>query len=161
MLTKKIILGILFLLVIKIAPCQIKDTIRASCFFDADSTYLGTFFSTNGMLDSTIYIDLEGNKLNVLFKLPQYRDGYGSLKLFLSDQFNKRVDYEEINGAALIYVLFKNKKIKEIRIGRRMGYNSKYDPIIKETFLKTERKWVVPKADRKKPTLFVYLFELK
>jgi hypothetical protein len=161
MITKKLPLGILFLLLVKIGPCQINDTIKSTRFFDADSIYVGTFYETNGILDSTVYMDLEGNKLNVLFKLPQYRDGYGSLKLFLSDQFNKRVNYEEVNGAAIVYVFLDKHKIKEIRIGKRLGYNSKYDQVIKEIIKKTEKKWIVPKRDYKKPVLFPIFFELK
>lgn len=161
MISKRLSVCIIFLLIVKTVPCQIKDTIKSTSFFDADSIYMGTFYKTNEILDSTVYQNLEGNRINVLFKLPKYRHGYGSLKLFLLDQFRERLNYEEVNGAAIVYILLVKNKIKEIRIGKRIGYNSKYDPLIKEILMKTEGNWIVAKGDSSKPVLFVYLFEMK
>lgn len=161
MIIKKLTICGLLLLIVKVVSCQVLDTCKIESFFDADSVYLGTFYKTNGKIDSTIYLDIKKNKVNVLFKLPEYKYGYDSLNIFLLDKFRKQINYEEVNGAALVYILLVNNKIREIRIGKRIGYNCKYDPIIRNVLMKTQGKWIVSKFDKRRPILFVYLFKMK
>jgi hypothetical protein len=161
MITKRIILGIIFLLMVKAVSCQVIDTIKVTPIYDDDSTHFATIYSTNGKVDSTTYYDINKNRINVLFKSPKFKYGNDSLKSFLINQFRERVNYDEVHGAAIVYVLLVNNKIKEIRIGKRMGYNCKYDPIIKQCLMKTQGKWIVSKEDHNKRVLFIYLFEMK
>lgn len=132
-------------------------------FYDADSTYLGAFYYTGRNLDSTIYVRMTGEKVNVLFLLPKYQGGYKSLRNFIDKQFIKIKGWQETNASCLVYILLMNNKIEEIRIGKRIGYNYslKYDAEIKRILLLTQGNWSVKRNKTNKPVLFAYLFHFK
>ena len=158
-MTTKIILYTTLLLLLTnlgFGQCEKKDS---TVFFDADSMRLGIFYKTNDKIDSTLYWDLEGNKINVSFEVPEYKYGIDSLNNFLLTEFRNRLNFVEVNGAALVYILLEGSRIKEIRIGKRIGYYKKHDALIKETLMLTQGNWIVPDID--KPLLFTYLFKMK
>jgi hypothetical protein len=160
MTIKCILLYLLFLPFVKLSYSQISCIQDSTAFFDADSIRLGIYYKTNEKIDSIEYWDLEKHKIDVYFEVPEYKYSYDSLENFLLEQFRMLVNYEEVNGAALVYILLDSDSIKEIRIGKRIGYHSKYDSFVKETLMKTQGNWVIPdNAD--KPILFVYLFKMK
>lgn len=137
--------------------CDKKDGIF---FFDADSVCIGIFYKSKDKIDSTAYWDLKQNKINVVFEVPEYKFGIDSLNNFILKEFRERLDFVEVNGAALVYILLKNHKIEEIRIGKRIGYHEKYNSLIKETLMLTNDNWII--SDKmKEPILFVYLFKMK
>jgi len=136
--------------------CEKTDT---TFFFDADSMRLGIFYKTNDKIDSTLYWDLEKNVINVTFEVPEYKYGIDSLNSFVLTEFRKRLNFVEVNGVALVYILLDGSVIKEIRIGKRIGYHKKYDNLIKEVLMLTQGNWIV--KDRSKPILFTYLFKMK
>lgn len=160
MITKSIFLYVLFSTLITLGFGQVAETKDSTLFFDADSTCFGIFYKTNDKIDSTIYWDLEKNKISVSFDVPEYKFGIDSLNNFLLEKFRERLNYVEINGAALVYILFEDNKIREIRIGKRIGYHRKYDELIKETLMITQSNWIIPKKTDK-PLLFVYLFKMR
>lgn len=158
-MTTKIILYTTLLLLLTnhaLGQCEKKDT---TIFFDADSIRLGILYKTNDKIDSTFYWDSEKNKIKVLFEVPQYKYGIDSLNNFVLSEFRKRLDFVEVNGAALVYILIEGSSVKEIRIGKRIGYDKKYDDLIKETLLLTQGNWIVYDVD--KPILFPYLFKMR
>jgi len=160
MTTKIIFLYVFLSTLITLSFGQVTEKKDSTLFFDADSTCLGIFYKTNDKVDSTVYWDLEKNKIKVLFDVPEYEFGVDSLNNLLLDKFRKQLNFVEVNGAALVYILLENDKIREIRIGKRIGYNRKYDELIKETLMITQGNWNIPeKTD--KPLLFVYLFKMR
>ena len=158
-MTIKIVLytTMLFLLTnISFGQCEKKDS---TIFFDADSMRLGIFYKTNDKIDSTLYWDLEKNMINVSFEVPEYKYGIDSLNSFLLTEFRNKLNFVEVNGAALVYILLDSSNIKEIRIGKRIGYHKKYDALVKETLMLTQGNWIV--NDKDKSLLFTYLFKMK
>jgi len=158
-MTIKIVLYItMFFLLTNICfgQCEKKDS---TIFLDADSTRLGIFYKTNDKIDSTLYWDLKKNMINVSFEVPEYKYGIDSLNNFLLTEFRNKLNFVEVNGAALVYILLDGANIKEIRIGKRIGYHKKYDAIIKETLMLTQGNWIVSEKD--KSLLFTYLFKMK
>lgn len=132
-------------------------------FYDADSILIGTYHYSGKDLDSTIYVKPNKKKLKVLFKMPEYRGGYDSLKLFFEEEFQKIEKKEELNGLSLVYILLEKGKITDIRIGDRIAYNNydiNYDKEIKKIIRKTERNWITQSPGNEGPILFVYLFQL-
>ena len=101
------------------------------------------------------------NKINVSFRVPDYEYGIDSLNSFLLSQFRRRLDFVEVNGAALVYILLERSSIKEIRVSKRIGYDKKYDALIKETLMMTDGNWSVSETDSEKLILFAYLFKMK
>lgn len=160
MTTKYIFLNVLFSTIITLSFGQVVEKKDSTLFFDADSTCLGIFYKTNDSVDSTVYWNLEKNKISVSFDVPEYKYGVDSLNSLLLYNFRQQLNFVEVNGAALVYILLDDDKIKEIRIGKRIGYNRKYDELIKETLMITQSDWNTPeKID--KPLLFVYLFKMR
>lgn len=160
MITKMMLFYVVFLISIKLSYCQVPDVKNNMPFFDADSIRLGVFYKTNEKIDSTVYWDSGEKKIDVLFEVPKCKLSFDSLNNFLLEQFRMRVNYEEVNGAALVYILLECAKIKEIRIAKRIGYHRKYDPFIKETLMETQGNWFMSEKVSK-PVLFVYLFKMK
>ena len=156
MIIKKVIWSISLLFFINISYGQQKHI-----FYDADSIPIGIFYISNEKVDSTIYWDLEKNKFNVQFTGEcRYKYGFDSLKSLIIKQFRQMVNYEEINDVALVYVLMDKGKITEIRIGKRINNNSKYDSIIKEILTNTQKDWILPDKIEK-PLLLPYLFKVR
>jgi len=160
MTTKSVFLYILLLTLTRLSFAQIVEKRDSTLFFDADSTCIGVFYKTNDKVDSTIYWDLKKNKIRVVFDVPQYEFGIDSLNNLLLDKFRTQLNFVEVNGAALVYILLQDNKIKEIRIGKRIGYDPKYDELIIKTLMITQNNWIIPKKIDK-PILFVYLFKMK
>ncbi|GET24712.1 hypothetical protein NT017_10410 [Prolixibacter sp. NT017] len=144
----------------KLSFGQIAEKKDSILFFDADSTCLGVFYETNNEIDSTVYWDLNKDKIDVSFKVPEYKFGIDSLNELLLSKFREQLNFVEVNGAALVYILLENGEIKEIRIGKRIGYHRKYDELIEKTLMMTQGDWIIPKKTNK-PLLFVYLFKMK
>ena len=160
MIIKKIFLCVLFLTCTKLTYSQIQGVRDSISFYDADSVLLGKYYEIDGKINSTVYWDSTKNKINVTFKVPEYKISFDSLNNYLLEQFRILVNYEEVNGDALVYILLDGDKIKEIRIGKRIGYNNKYDTAIKETLMKAQGNWFMSNKTCK-PVLFVYLFKMK
>lgn len=158
-MTIKIVLyTAIFILLTNIGFGQCEKT-DSTIFLDADSMRLGIFYKTNDKIDSTLYWDLEKNVINVAFEVPEYKYGIDSLNSFLLTEFRNKLNFVEVNGAALVYLLLEGSDIKEIRIGKRIGYHKKYDDLIKETLMLTQGDWIA--SDKSKPILFTYLFKMK
>ena len=160
MTTKFIFLFVLLSALIKLSFGQVSEKKDSTFFFDADSTCLGIFYKTNDNIDSTIYWNLGNEKISVSFEVPKYRLDIDSLNSLLLDKFRERLDFIEVNGAALVFILLKEDKIVEMRIGKRIGYNRRYDDLIKETLMIAQNIWYIPK-EVDKPLLFVYLFKMR
>jgi hypothetical protein len=158
-MTIKIVLytAMFFLLTsISFGQCEKTDS---TILLDADSMRLGILYKTNDKIDSTLYWDLGKNMIDVSFEVPEYIYGIDSLNSFLLTEFRNKLNFVEVNGAALVYILLDGSDIKEIRIGKRIGYHKQYDDLIKETLMLTQGNWIVP--DKSKSILFTYLFKMK
>lgn len=79
------------------------DKTNYTKLYDADSTCFGVIFQSNSEIDSTLYYNLEGKKIAVNFEIPKYKYGIDSLNNFVLKEFRRKLEFVEVNGAALVF----------------------------------------------------------
>lgn len=104
-----------------------------------------------GTLYSCVYIKINKERILVDNDI-KYKEGDSSLQLFCDSIYYNIYgnDLPEINALAYYFILFDKNLIKEVRIFKRLGFNSEYDSLVKSLLFKTEGNWIEKNDQAKK-----------
>jgi hypothetical protein len=141
-----------------------KKEVCTFIYYDVDSLPFKKEWLINQKLDSSIYIDINGNISDAYFALvefPKFNGGFDSLIYF----FNSHLDIpKEIETNGKVEVLFFIDKDRfETRILRKIGYDCKYfnyDIEVKRVLALTKTKWETKHLNTQKPIVFYYYFHI-